>query len=79
MTDSFETCMGAAKAELKTAKKLIEDEITSYPTPISGCDVQFNTLLAERQKVSSALHSLEATVFVPTPRTPAPCSGIESR
>lgn len=79
MTDSFENCMLAAQAELKMAKKLIQDEITHYPAPISGCDVQFNTLLAERQKVSTALQSLEEAVFVPTPRTPAPSSGIESR
>jgi hypothetical protein len=79
MIDSFENCMLVANAELKMAKRLIQDEIASYPAPISGCDVQFNTLLAERQKVSSALRSLEEAVFVPTPRTPAPLAGIESR
>ncbi len=79
MTDTFEDCILAAQAELKMARNLIRDEISNYPVPISGCDVQFNTLLAERQKVSAALRSLEEAVFVPTPRTPAPKAGIESR
>ncbi len=79
MTDSFEDCMVAARAELTMAQRLIHREITSYPAPIAGCDVQFNTLLAERQKISAALRSLDEAVFVPTPRTPVPNSGIESR
>lgn len=79
MTDSFEDCMVAARAELTMAQRLIQHEISSYPAPIAGCDVQFNTLLAERQKISAALHSLEEAVFIPTPRTPAPNAGIESR
>ncbi len=79
MTDSFEDCMVAARAELTTAQRLIQREITSYPAPIAGCDVQFNSLLAERQKISAALRSLEEAVFVPTPRTPTPTAGIESR
>ena len=77
--DTYRDCMTAARAELVTARQLLSTEIRAYPTPISGCDAQFNHLLAERQRVSSALAQLEADVFVPTPRTPMPTSGVESR
>ena len=79
MIDSFENCVMAARAELTAARQLLHDEITSYPGPIAGCDVQFNHLLAERQRVLAAIKSLEEAVFVPTPRTPSPASGVESR
>jgi hypothetical protein len=57
----------------------LQTEISDYPAPISGCDAQFNYLLAERQKIHAALQSLEQAVFVPTPRTPTPGAGVESR
>ena len=79
METTFEDCIIAARAELSVARKLIQSEINEYPSPISGCDAQFNHLLAERQKVASAIQSLEQVVFVPTPRTPTPDAGIESR
>ena len=79
MTASIETCLIVARNELSVAKQLINDEIRSYPTPISGCDAQFNHLLAERERVQSALDSLKASVFVPTPRSPTPNAGVESR
>ncbi len=79
MNDSFKACMIAARAEFKAAKQLIQREISSYPAPIAGCDVQFNGLLADRQRISAALQSLDEVVFVPTPRTPRPNAGIESR
>ena len=79
MSESFEDCILAARAELGMARQYIQDEISSYPSPISGCDAQFNHLLGERQKVWAALQSLDEIVFVPTPRTPTPEAGIESR
>lgn len=79
MPDSFSNCVIVAKAELQTAKSLLSDEIRAYPTPISGCDAQFNHLIAERQKILSALNALDSSVFVPTPRTPMQHSGVESR
>ena len=79
MLDTFENCVLAARAELTMARQLLQDEISSYPGPIAGCDVQFNHLLAERQKVLSAIRSLDECVFVPTPRTPNPQAGVESR
>jgi len=79
MTDTFEDCLVAARAELAMARQLIQGEISGYPGPISGCDAQFNHLLAERKKVSVALRHLDSAVFVPTPRMPTPQAGIESR
>lgn len=79
MDDHYAECLIAARSELTIAKQLLIDEISHYPTPIAGCDVQFNHLLAERQKVQDALRSLDASIFVPTPRSPTPTAGVESR
>ena len=76
---NFQNCILAARSELAEARKLIQAQISNYPTPISGCDAQFNHLLAERQKVLSAINSLDEAVFVPTPRSPTQDSGVESR
>ena len=67
---SFSDHVDAARRELLQAQKLINTEITSYPSPISGCDAQFNHLLAERQKVGEALSALTREVFIPTSRQP---------
>lgn len=79
MQDAYEDCVVAARAELARARQLLNDEITGYPTPIAGCDAQFNCLLADRQKILAAIKSLDDAVFVPTPRSPMPSSGVESR
>lgn len=79
MPDEFQNCMLAARSELALARQLLNAEISDYPTPISGCDAQFNHLLGERQKVLAAISSLDDIVFVPTPRAPTPIAGIESR
>lgn len=79
MTLSYETPLENAQAELRSALRLLQSEIASYPTPIAGCDAQFNHLLAERRKIVDALGALDATVFVPTPRMPSPGVGVESR
>ena len=79
MPETFSDCLISAKAELLQARKLLRDEIHDYPTPISGCDAQFNHLIGERQKVQEALSALQSTVFVPTPRAPSQGVGVESR
>lgn len=79
MQDEFEECILVARTELARARQLLNAEISDYPTPISGCDAQFNHLLEERQKVLFAISSLDDAVFVPTPRTPSPLAGVESR
>ena len=75
----FDEYLEAAKSNLARARELIQDEIRAYPTPISGCDAQYNYLIGERQKLSDALSTLQAEVFVATPRTPDPAAGVESR
>lgn len=79
MTDDFQGCILVAQTELMVAKQMLNDEIGQYPTPIAGCDVQFNHLLEERQKVLAALDALKAAFFVPTPRSLTPTAGVESR
>ncbi len=74
-----EDCLIVAKAELRMAHQLLQDEIRDYPTPISGCDAQFNHLIGLRGSIMDALRALEAPKFVATPRTPTPSAGVESR
>lgn len=60
----------AARQHLATACAELDAEIRSYPTPISGCDAQYNYLLAERRRAHEALQVLEADIHIPTPRAP---------
>ena len=66
MTVSVSDCIAVARAELLVAQRQISDEITRYPTPIAGCDAQFNHLLAERKRVTRALAALSDDGVVPT-------------
>ena len=45
------------KKETALVKRLesIKDEIKRYPTPIAGCDEQFNFLLSERDSLTLEL------------------------
>ena len=79
MKPIYQSSISAARSALNAAKQALQSDISQYPTPISGCDAQFNHLLADRQKVLEALRSLDEVVFVPTPRTPTQHVGIESR
>ena len=79
MRTSFQDCILIARTELECARQSLQDDIRNYPTPISGCDAQFNYLLAERTKVQNALRELGAEVFVPTPRIPNAGDRVESR
>lgn len=79
MLQTFDDYIEQAQTGLLSAKALLAQEISNYPAPISGCDAQFNHLLAERQRVLNALSVLEQAVFVPTPRAPTPETRIESR
>lgn len=67
---TFSQCVTIAKDQLHMAKRELQVEIANYPTPISGCDAQFNHMLAERRKIQSALDALEAEFHIPTPRAP---------
>jgi hypothetical protein len=60
----------AALSGLETARRAIAAEIAAYPAPISGCDAQFNHLLAQRQRIANALTALQTEVIIPTSRNP---------
>ena len=79
MSESYETHLAQATTALRAAQRALSDEISSYPTPISGCDAQFNGLIRDRSRISSALGALAQTPFVPTPRQPVPDQRMESR
>ena len=36
----------------------VKDEIKHYPTPIAGCDEQFNFLLSERDRLTLELKKI---------------------
>ena len=59
-----------ARAALTEAAAELDAEIHAYPTPISGCDAQYNHLVAERRRVRRAVDALDAPVHIPTPRAP---------
>lgn len=71
--------MSTAATELRAAKNALQDELRGYPTPISGCDAQYNHLISLRNAVSLALDALNEPPFVATPRTLSPGAGVESR
>ena len=75
----YDDCLLLARAELRHARHLLIDEIRSYPTPVSGCDTQYNHLIGQRAAVDDALAALDAPRFVATPRMPTATSAVESR
>lgn len=79
MTASYQSLCDEARVALTSAKLRLTEEIAAYPTPVSGCDAQYNHLLAERKRIANALVALANEVFIPTPRSPDPWSGVESR
>ncbi len=72
MTTTYRAALEVALQELHTAREQLSREIASYPTPISGCDAQFNQLLSDRTRIARATQALESTPFVPTPRNLEP-------
>jgi hypothetical protein len=76
---SYEQQMARAVDELGRARDLIHEELRSYPTPVSGCDAQYNHLIATRNSAAFAIDALATLPFVATPRTPSPNAGVESR
>ena len=79
MQHSFTEFKAAAANSLRLAYAALDEEIADYPTPISGCDAQYTHLLAERRRLRDAQAALHAEIFIPTPRTLTPGSGVESR
>lgn len=79
MTDDYQTDVQAAVSYLRSARQRIIAEIAAYPTPISGCDAQYNRLLSDRTRILGALQALDDEPFVATPRQLEPGVGLESR
>ena len=48
------------KKETAVVERLqrIKNEIKHYPTPIAGCDEQFNFLLSERNRLTEELNNI---------------------
>ncbi|MCY4288624.1 MAG: hypothetical protein OXC63_08530 [Aestuariivita sp.] len=68
-----------AKASLSDAYRQLTLEIRAYPTPIAGCDEQYNHFLSYRNAVSEALQALERPQFVATSRRLESGDQVESR
>ena len=79
MRPEYETELTQAQIHLRAARHAVQAEISAYPTPISGCDAQFNRLLSDRSRIDAALRALSSAPFVPTPRMPMPATSLESR
>ncbi len=77
--DDYVECLDIARQELKLAQAALRRDMAEYPTPIAGCDEQFNHLLDQIERVRNALAALDAPHFVPTPRKLTIGRGIESR
>lgn len=70
MTDTAEVDLTEARRLLARALDGLDTEIRTYPVPVSGCDAQYNHLLAERRRAHQALSALSSEVHIPTPRAP---------
>ena len=77
--DDYSECLDIARQELRLAQSVLRRDIADYPTPIAGCDEQFNHLLDQSERVRNALAALDTCHFVPTPRKLNTEQGIESR
>lgn len=66
----YEGALNSALSELKKAQRMLAKEIANYPSPISGCDAQFNRLLSDRVRIANTLRSIDSQPFVPTSRDP---------
>ncbi len=69
-TQTQASILQTARRHLAMARDALDAEIRAYPTPVSGCDAQYNHLLAERRRAHEALQVLESDIHIPTPRAP---------
>ncbi len=76
---SYESNISVALDALLNARTQLGIEIAGYPTPISGCDAQFNRLLSDRTRIAKAIRAIENQPFVATPRQLTPSFALESR
>ncbi len=64
----YEAEIETAKAALERARQLLQQEISEYPHPISGCDAQYVRLISDRTRLAGCLRVLDDQPFVATPR-----------
>lgn len=79
MPDDWPSFGAEAEAALPAARRALTAERRAYPGPFAGCDTRYTHLLAERRRLQSALDALGGEVFVPTPLSLDPGTGIESQ
>jgi len=58
--DVVRSAWARIRAHLENRRDRINDEIGCYPTPIAGCDQQFNYLLEQRTGMSAECRRLNA-------------------
>ena len=46
---------------LEAEKRRLYEEIRNYPTPIAGCDQQFNYLLEQQARIVAELNRIRAS------------------
>ncbi|GMG81532.1 hypothetical protein LNKW23_07450 [Paralimibaculum aggregatum] len=69
---SAQSKFDAATEALIAAREALQREIAGYPTPVSGCDLQYTHLIGQLSRVRRAIEALDREVFVATPRQLAP-------
>jgi hypothetical protein len=47
---------------LAAEKRRLYEQIRDYPTPIAGCDQQFNYLLEQQARVTAELNRIRAAI-----------------
>lgn len=62
--DSLKIAESLRHAEtcLQSEKQRLYDEIRNYPTPIAGCDQQFNYLLEQQAQIIAELARVRAAL-----------------
>ena len=56
--ESLKSICDDIRQHVVSRKRLVDEEIRTYPTPIPRCDAQFNFLLDEQIKLSDLLRRL---------------------
>ncbi|HXF53866.1 MAG TPA: hypothetical protein VNK52_07060 [Hyphomicrobiaceae bacterium] len=57
--DKIDEVRQGAQAVLEALRRRTSEEIHSYPSPIAGCDAQFNHLLEQRTAIVDELQRLQ--------------------
>jgi hypothetical protein len=57
-----------AESNLEAERRRLYEEIRNYPTPIAGCDQQFNYLLEQQARVIADLERVRLAIAALGPR-----------